>query len=96
MDAYKADLIFKGFLPLGVERLPSGETQGILPKNPTILREIGHIKQSMLRVIRGKCLDCAYTPSEVRKCVSTTCPLWPYRMGTNPFRTRAKSEAPLS
>lgn len=34
--------------------------------------------------IRAKCLDCAYTTSEVRKCVQFSCPLWPYRLGRNP------------
>lgn len=37
-----------------------------------------------LEAIRAKCLDCAHTPSEVRKCVSVGCPLWPFRMGSVP------------
>jgi len=37
-----------------------------------------------LKAIRAKCLDCAYIPSEVRKCVQTGCPLWPLRMGCVP------------
>ena len=37
-----------------------------------------------LKAIRAKCLDCAYIPSEVRKCVQTDCPLWPLRMGRVP------------
>lgn len=90
------DAVFKGNLPNGVEQLPNGETQGILPKNAAICQDLGHRKQSLNKVIREKCLDCAHCPSEVRKCVSVTCPLWPYRMGANPFRTRAKSENPLS
>lgn len=92
MDAYGAGLLFRGNLPKGVERLPSGETQGILPKNAAICQEIGHTKRSLTKVIRAKCLDCAHDPSEVRKCVSVTCPLWPYRMGANPFHTRAKKD----
>jgi len=28
--------------------------------------------------------------AEARKCTATTCPLWPFRMGRNPFRGRAK------
>ncbi|WP_170611093.1 hypothetical protein [Ruegeria arenilitoris] len=37
-----------------------------------------------LAAIRAKCLDCAYDPGEVRKCVQTDCPLWPLRMGCVP------------
>jgi len=43
--------------------------------------------KSPLKAIRQKCLDCAGgKPSEVRKCVSDDCPLYPYRMGHNPAR----------
>ena len=52
------------------------------------LRELGH-PESFTKAIRAKCLDCVYTPGEVRRCVQTSCPLWPYRMGKNAF-TRAK------
>lgn len=37
-----------------------------------------------LDAIRVKCLDCAFDPKEVRKCVQTDCPLWPLRMGCVP------------
>jgi hypothetical protein len=40
-----------------------------------------------LDVIRARRLDCCCEqPDEVRKCVSVTCPSWPYRMSVNPFR----------
>jgi hypothetical protein len=40
-----------------------------------------------IKAIRAKCLDCSnYLPSEVRECQITDCPLWEYRMGTNPAR----------
>jgi hypothetical protein len=46
----------------------------------------GHVGRPVLKAIREKCLDCcAYQPSEVAKCVSSACPLWPYRFGRNPF-----------
>jgi hypothetical protein len=42
--------------------------------------------EPILKVIRRKCLDCsADQPAEVRHCPVTKCPLWPYRMGENPF-----------
>ena len=65
------------------------------PRKMTVedLNTIGHIKQPILDVIRAKCLDCSHTQSEVRKCTCVcTCPLWPYRMGSNPFISRRESE----
>ena len=50
----------------------------------------GHDKDSLLSVIRRKCLDCcAGQMGEVRLCTATACDLWPYRMGTNPFAKRS-------
>ena len=38
---------------------------------------------------RAKCLDCCGGQlREVRFCLALTCPLWPFRMGTDPFRGR--------
>lgn len=40
---------------------------------------------SMARAIKEKCLDCAGgVRSEVRDCVATDCPLFPYRFGKKP------------
>jgi hypothetical protein len=45
--------------------------------------------QNPLKAIREKCLDCCCeNAAEVRKCVAVDCPLWPFRMGTNPFRKK--------
>ncbi len=42
------------------------------------------------KVIRAKCLDCSCGQvQEVAKCTAVRCPLWPYRMGKNPFSTRS-------
>lgn len=42
---------------------------------------------SPLKAIREKCLDCcAGQTSEVKYCPAEDCPLWPFRMGKNPFR----------
>ena len=49
---------------------------------------LGH-PDSPLKAIRAKCLDCVYSLSEVRKCVQYSCPLWPMRMGKNPFHKRS-------
>lgn len=35
------------------------------------------------QAVRNKCIDCCGgVLSEVRKCPTTKCPLWPFRMGT--------------
>lgn len=53
----------------------------------------GHTKKPLLKIIRAKCLDsCAGQPSEVRLCQITDCPLWPYRMGKNPFHRRSMTD----
>lgn len=39
-------------------------------------------KQTRKQAIRAKCLDCSGgIRAEVRRCPTTSCPLWPYRMG---------------
>lgn len=68
-----------------------GEEIGIDPRKIPIsdLRDLEH-PESYPKAIRAKCLDCACgQPSEVRKCVIYHCPLWPLRMGVNPFHRRA-------
>lgn len=56
-----------------------------------VLRGLG-LPESYPKAIRAKCLDCSGgNDAEVRKCVCTNCPLWPLRMGVNPFHRKAKS-----
>lgn len=41
---------------------------------------------SVIRALRDKCLDCCNdSPAEVRKCIAADCPIWLFRMGTNPL-----------
>ena len=41
-----------------------------------------------IKAIRAKCQECSnYQPSEIRHCVITDCPIYPFRMGKNPNRT---------
>lgn len=58
-----------------------------------------------MRAIREKCLDCScQQPMEVKECTVKMCALWPFRMGTNPYRAkrvmspeaRAKAAASLA
>lgn len=44
--------------------------------------------RSPVKAIRAFCLGCVgNSPTEVRLCVSTKCPLYPFRFGKNPYRT---------
>ena len=44
---------------------------------------------SVLKAIRGKCLDCmGGSAQEVKLCPVDGCTLHPYRLGKNPFRKR--------
>jgi hypothetical protein len=57
------------------------------------LELLGHGKKPLLRAMRARCLDCcAGQPNEVRLCTAVHCPLWPYRMSTDPWR-KEPSEA---
>lgn len=80
------------FLEISPFRIDGGERVGRLPAdvNPEILRE-NFRAQIPLKAIRARCLDCCCGDnSEVRKCVAVACPGWPFRMGTNPFRKKAR------
>ena len=65
-----------------------GITEGADPRSiaTATLRAAGHEPGSLLGVICEKCLDCCVgQAAEVRKCTAFGCPLWPYRLGQNPF-----------
>jgi hypothetical protein len=73
----------------------NGEEVGRDPRRMSVeaLNALGHEASPMLKVIRAKCLDCSCGQiSEVRKCVTVECALWPYRMSANPFRTPLSEE----
>ena len=47
-----------------------------------------------LKAIKMKCLDCSYySQKEVKECTMTDCPLYAWRMGKNPFRTKKELTA---
>ena len=51
------------------------------------------IQTNPVKVIREKCLDCCCGSwFEVEKCTAVNCPLYPWRMGKNPYR-KPPSEA---
>lgn len=48
---------------------------------------------NVLRAIKLKCLDCSsYNTNEIKECPVSKCPLYPFRLGKNPFRKRELSE----
>lgn len=82
------------FLEVSPYEADAGEKAGKLPSklSKAELRELGH-PESPIKAIRAKYLDCVgQQPSEVRKCPAVDCPLWPYRMGRNPFHGRARND----
>ena len=68
----------------------AGHLIGRDPRDVSAAEFLHHLPDAAtgLRAIRAKCLDCAHTASEVRKCVQHTCPLWPLRMGVKPLGLR--------
>ena len=69
-----------------------GHEEGKTPLSVEIksLEDAGHENIPLAKAVRKKCIDCcSFQVGEVRKCVAVSCPLWPYRMGVNPF-TAAK------
>ena len=52
-----------------------------------------HDKKTPVKEIRKYCLECCLEkPSEVRICAAKSCPLWPFRMGKNPFHNRTMTD----
>ena len=48
-------------------------------------------KMGRMNAIRRKCIDCCGGErSEVRRCEAIDCPLWPHRLGGDPYRKSCK------
>jgi hypothetical protein len=57
------------------------------------LQVLGHHPMPVLKAIRAKCLDCSGgMQSEVRDCLIRNCALYPFRMGSNPWRPPVSDE----
>ena len=51
------------------------------------VKNLSTTKQTPLKAIRHHCIDCSGgSTKDVRNCIITDCPLYIYRMGTNPRR----------
>lgn len=77
--------------------VPDSRTGELIGQHPdelsqAELTELGHRQAPMTDISRAMCRACCCgSTAEIRKCPSTTCPLWPYRMGKRPAVWR-KSE----
>jgi hypothetical protein len=50
---------------------------------------LGHQPLPLLDIIRANCIECCGgMQAEVRRCRMVACPMWPYRMATNPLREK--------
>lgn len=58
----------------------------MLPGTQTSGQYIPQAITSPLKAIKAKCLECAGRLVLVRNCNSGNCPLFPYRLGSNPRR----------
>ena len=67
-----------------------GDQVGRIPATvPCEFLSLNFRQKNPVKAIRENCLDCCGgSKGEVRKCVSTDCPLWPFRMARNPFRKK--------
>jgi hypothetical protein len=85
----------RDLLEISAYQADEGELIGKRPSDvPSEILSLKFRAQNPLKAIRGKCLDCCSgNAAEVRKCVATDCALWPFRMGTNPFRKKRKLSA---
>lgn len=83
---------------LGLERSPFASDKGeLIGRDPQAIsaKEWHRLRSDFpvgLQAVRAKCLECAYTPGEVRKCVCVECPLWPFRLGSVPKGYRKARE----
>lgn len=49
----------------------------------------GERTTSVLKAIKKHCLDCCcFQRDEVKYCPCTSCNLWPFRLGKNPYRKK--------
>lgn len=49
---------------------------------------LGHVPMPILKAVRKNCLECSGEVTMVRDCTVTRCPLFPYRMGKDPFKKK--------
>ena len=75
-----------------------GENIGLDPAFLSVgaLKALGH-PITPLKAILVHCVECGGSSyAEANKCTLTSCPLWPYRMGRNPFHAKSKRRKPAT
>jgi hypothetical protein len=67
----------------------------VWPPTASVAAVAGHVKKSPMMAIREKCADCCGGQlSEIRRCESLNCALWPFRSGRHPYTAaRMKNSA---
>ncbi len=52
------------------------------------LTALGHVPTPVLKAIRAKCIDCSGgSRAEADDCLVRRCPLYPFRTGSNPWKS---------
>ena len=84
--------ISQALLEISASHADGGHRVGKDPRDvPFRILSLYHGEKKPLKALRTRCLDsCCDCAGEVRKCVSVSCPSWPFRMGVNPFRNKPK------
>ena len=75
----------------GLEKSLEGQAVGRDPRGmaPEALQALGHVRKPVLAAIRERCIDCCGGHTqEVLRCTAVACVAWPFRMGTDPWRTK--------
>ena len=86
-----SSLLMLKHLEDGVSRAPRQEGFNPRKYSSELLNEAGYSKASPLEAIKAHCLECCgFSKSETLKCVSLKCPLYLYRLGTNPWDIRSR------
>jgi hypothetical protein len=73
---------------------PNGRKWGRNPKQltPEDLEAEGIKRMPVFEVMQAMCHTCR-DPDEVVVCSRTDCPLWPYRLGFDPWKKGTKAES---
>ena len=57
------------------------------PKSTSEVKYRNRIRNRATGIV-AKCVDCVGTRKNVTECAAIECPLWAFRLGSNPFRRR--------
>ena len=73
-----------------INLLDDAELEDDMLEDTSLVRPDGYtgkLISSPLKAIRENCIECCSgSKGEVKLCTCTKCPLWPFRLGKNPYR----------